>query len=91
MSRVWKQGLLSLPGIGLSALPKLACPLLLACVCRLAEFSWSWFSRISCLPIAAHHRIPSPCAGGSCIQGEKPPRIGSVSNWIDCGNERFAR
>jgi len=26
MSRVWKQGLLSLPGIGLSALPKLACP-----------------------------------------------------------------
>jgi len=27
MSRVWKQGLLSLPGIGLSALPKLACPI----------------------------------------------------------------
>src|SRR5262249_55495601 len=26
MSRGWKQGLLSLPGIGLSALPKLACP-----------------------------------------------------------------
>ncbi len=26
MSRAWKQGLLSLPGIGLSALPKLACP-----------------------------------------------------------------
>jgi len=26
MSRDWKQGLLSLPGIGLSALPKLACP-----------------------------------------------------------------
>ena len=26
MSRIWKQGLLSLPGIGLSALPKLACP-----------------------------------------------------------------
>ena len=26
MSRVWKQGLLSLPGISLSALPKLACP-----------------------------------------------------------------
>ena len=26
MSRVWKQGLLSLPGIGVSALPKLACP-----------------------------------------------------------------
>ncbi len=26
MSRVWKQGLLSLPSIGLSALPKLACP-----------------------------------------------------------------
>jgi hypothetical protein len=26
MSRPWKQGLLSLPGIGLSALPKLACP-----------------------------------------------------------------
>lgn len=27
MSRTWKQGLLSLPGVGLSALPKLACPL----------------------------------------------------------------
>src|SRR2546423_10614512 len=27
MSRVWKQALLSLPGIGLSALPKLACPI----------------------------------------------------------------
>jgi|SRR5712664_2088399 hypothetical protein len=26
MSRAWKQGLLALPGIGLSALPKLACP-----------------------------------------------------------------
>ena len=26
MSRPWKQSLLSLPGIGLSALPKLACP-----------------------------------------------------------------
>ncbi len=26
MSRAWKQGLLSLPGIGLSALPKLVCP-----------------------------------------------------------------
>lgn len=26
MSRGWKQGLLSLPGIALSALPKLACP-----------------------------------------------------------------
>ena len=26
MSRDWKQGLLSLPGVGLSALPKLACP-----------------------------------------------------------------
>src|SRR5215472_12713442 len=26
MTRIWKQGLLSLPGIGLSALPKLACP-----------------------------------------------------------------
>jgi len=26
MSRPWKRGLLSLPGIGLSALPKLACP-----------------------------------------------------------------
>src|SRR2546429_4148819 len=27
MSRTWKRALLSLPGIGLSALPKLACPL----------------------------------------------------------------
>jgi mercuric ion transport protein len=26
MNRTWKQGLLALPGIGLSALPKLACP-----------------------------------------------------------------
>ncbi len=26
MSRTWKRALLSLPGIGLSALPKLACP-----------------------------------------------------------------
>ena len=27
MSRTWKQGLLALPGIGVSLLPKLACPL----------------------------------------------------------------
>jgi len=26
MSRIWKQGLLALPGIGASLLPKLACP-----------------------------------------------------------------
>src|SRR5439155_14797171 len=27
MSRTWKQGLLALPGVGVSLLPKLACPL----------------------------------------------------------------
>jgi len=29
MSRMWKQGLLALPGVGVSLLPKLACPLCL--------------------------------------------------------------
>ena len=29
MSRTWKQGLLALPGVGVSLLPKLACPLCL--------------------------------------------------------------
>ena len=27
MSRIWKQGLLALPGVGASLLPKVACPL----------------------------------------------------------------
>jgi len=87
VSTRWKQGMLALPSIGVSILPKLACP---ACWPAYAGLLTSiglgfLISVVYLLPLTAAF------LGCDVVQGKSASRIRAVPPWSRCGERRLDR
>ena len=78
MSAKWRQHLLTIPGVGVSLLPKVACPLCWPGICRRAEFTWVGIPNFVKISAATYGFIPCACRRSIGIWGKKEAWVLSV-------------
>ena len=78
MSRSWKRSLSVLPGVGISLLPKLSCPL---CWPAYAGLLSSVVPNFDHIPVAAHGCLSGSCFVGTRIQSKEAARVRAIRTW----------